>query len=179
MIKLMPVEPQHLSWLRNQRNRKEIRDFCRQPYLLNEVNQDDWLKDCSRKRSMIPFMVCDVDTWVGYAAISNVDWISKRGECSYFIAPEFMDKGHGEEAVVQLLRYAFMDLGLQKVHSDTFDYNERECEFNRKMGFKESGRLIRHYFKRGKLIDSILFYMLREDFEQLYPNGKYPESKPL
>lgn len=179
MIKLMPVELQHLGWLRNQRNRKEIRDFCRQPYLLNEINQDDWLKDCSRRRTMVPFMVCDGDQWVGYAALSNIDWIAKHAECSYFIAPEFMGRGFGEEAVKQLLAYAFRDLNMQKVHSDTFEYNQKEVEFNKNIGFVEGGRLVRHYFKRGRLIDSIIMYMLREDFEKLYPNGSNPESKPL
>jgi len=174
---LRPVEESHLSWLRNQRNRPEVMDFCRQPFLLNELNQEDWWKKSSRERSMIPFIFAEGQTWIGYVAFSNIDWIARRAEFSVFIMPEYAGKGIGRIAIEMLLDYGFRNLGFQKIYTDTFDINEGEIELLKEMGFQVTGTLPRHYFKRGKLIGSVCHSMFAEDFKLLLREEK--NSKPL
>lgn len=167
MLQLKSIEPQHLTWLKNQRNRREIMDFCRQPYPLNEINQDDWLKECSRRHTMVPFIAWLGEERIGYAAFSKIDDIARHAEVSYFVIPEYANKGYGEQIVYLLLEYGFRRLNFQKVETDTFDFNKKEIEFNKRVGFKECGTNPRHYFKRGRFVDSISFYMFREDFEAM------------
>lgn len=183
-LRLEPVEFRHLKWLREQRNKREVMDFCRQPYFLNEINQEDWMKEISRNRSMIPFIVVDTDlkdgeNWVGYAAYSNIDWIARRGEISYFTSPAFKDKGYGIVAVALVIEYGFRRLGFQKINTDTFAFNEKEVLFMKGLGFKEEGRLSRHYFKRGKLQDSICLAIFSEDVIYDPKDMKDPEMKSL
>ena len=187
-LTLQPVEYRHMSWLKTMRNNPEIMDFCRQPYLLNEIVQEEWFKRISKSNEMIPFIVSDQSLsdgkeWVGYCAFSNIDPVSKRAECSYFMSPEHRNNGYGEEAIFLLLQYGFYRLGFQKIDTDTFDFNKLEIEFNKKCGFEESGRHVRHYFKRGRLIDSIILYITRERFDLIYCDRlvsiQEPESKPL
>ena len=188
MITLEPVEYKHLSILKKWRNEPDVRDFCRQPYLLSDVIQEEWFKSITKTRDMIAFIVCDKalgngKEWVGYAALSNIDHIGGKAEVSYFTSPEWRGKGYGESAIFQLCYYAFYDLGLQKVYSDTFDYNMPEIKLNLNAGFAQSGVNPRHYFKRGQYIGSVSMYMLREMFDERYKEQlklvKYAESKPL
>lgn len=184
-LRLEPVEYKHLKWLREQRNRRAVHDFCRQPYFLNEVNQEDWLKDVSRTRSMVPFIVADSELregqdWVGYAAFSHIDWIARRSEISYFTATEHAGKGYAILAIPLVLEYGFRRLGFQKINTDTFSFNERELAIMKLLGFKEEGVLARHYFKRGKLQDSVAIAIFVEDFKT--PEEVLTEetpSKPL
>lgn len=187
-VNLEPIETKHLFWLKNLRNEPEVQDFCRQPYQLTINNQEDWYKQISKTKEMIPFVVVDEDLpkekqWVGYCALSHVDPIASKAECSYVIDPKLRGLGYGQEAIFQLLYFGFYHLGLQKIYSDTFDYNGEEVEINKSCGFTVNGYLPRHYFKRGKYIGAIPMSILREDFEKNFANKlicvKYAESKPL
>lgn len=169
-LRLTPVDEKHLRWIREQRNRRELQDFCRQPFMLNEINQEDWLKQVSRDRSMIPFIVQDDDlkqgeNWVGYAAFSHIDWVSRRAEISYFTALELAGKGYAFLAIPMVLEYGFRRLGLNKICTDTFAFNARELEIMKLVGFKEEGRLERHYFKRGKFQDSVQIAIFADEFK--------------
>ena len=187
-IRLEPVEEKHIYWLRNQRNKPDVMDFCRQPFMLNEINQQDWLKDCSRNRTMVPFIVVDDDlasgnTWVGYAALSHIDWVNHHAEISYFTAPEFRDKGYAQEGIYLFLEYAFNTLNLNKIHSETFKFNEREIEFMKSLGFQVTGDRRDQYFKRGQYHDSVIIEILRPEFYSLYSERlnarNFTDSKPL
>lgn len=187
-LTLQPVEYRHQTWLKSLRNNPEIMDFCRQPYLLNDIVQEEWLKRVSKTNEMVAFIATDTELkqgedWVGYCAFSNIDPIARRAECSYFVDPKLRDKGYGQEAIFLLLYYGFYRLGFQKINTDTFDFNQKEIEINKACGFEESGRLVRHYFKRGRLIDSIILYITKERFDLIYCDRlveiKEPESKPL
>ena len=187
-VQLEAVEARHLTWLKNLRNDPAVMDFCRQPYLLTSQNQDDWYKQICKNRDMIPFIVSDEDLpqaeqWIGYAALSHIDPIADKAECSYVIDPKHRDKGYGQQAIFQLLYYGFYCLGLQKIYSDTFDYNQKEIEINKGCGFVEVGHNPRHYFKRGSLIGSVSMYILREKFDAVWAEPLKlifkPESKPL
>lgn len=168
-LRLEPVEYKHLKWLREQRNRRSLMDFCRQPFFLNECNQEDWFKEISRSRSMLPFIVVDKELasgsdWVGYAAFSGIDWIARRAEISYFTAIEMAGKSYAESAIPLVLEYGFRRLGFQKIHTDTFAFNDAEIALMESIGFKRCGELERHYFKRGLLQDSVMLQIFSEDF---------------
>lgn len=181
-LRLTAVEDKHLRWLRDQRNRREVQDFCRQPFLLNDINQEDWLKRVSRDRDMVPFVIQDDDlasgeNWVAYAAFSDIDWIARRAEISYFTACELAGKGYARVAIPLVLEYGFRRLGFQKVETDTFAINEPEIALMKSLGFVEEGRLRKHYFKRGQFIDSVAIAIFAEDF--VCPQITESESKPL
>lgn len=187
-VNLEPVEARHLTFLKNLRNEPEVQDFCRQPYQLSSQNQEDWYKQISKTREMIPFIVIDeslppAERWVGYCALSNIDPVADKAEVSYVIDPKHRDKGYGPEAIFQLCYHAFYHLGLQKLYSDTFEYNKKEVELNKSLGFEICGVNKRHYFKRGQLISSISMALFREDFEKVWKDKLskivYAESKPL
>lgn len=187
-IELEPVEVKHLFFLKNLRNEPEVHDFCRNPYQLTSQNQEEWYKSVSKTREMIPFIVSDQDLekdkqWVGYAALSHIDPIADKAECSYVMHPTHKKSGYGEEAIFHLLYFGFYHLGLQKIYSDTFEYNVSEIELNKSLGFQVNGYLPRHYFKRGKLIGSVPMSILREDFDKRFADKLktvvYAESKPL
>ena len=187
-VELEPVEIRHLSWLKFLRNMPEVQDFCRQPYQLTSQNQEDWYKQISKTREMIPFIVTDYDLdkdkqWVGYCALSHIDPIADKAEVSYVIDPKMADKGYGQEAIFQLCYFGFYHLGLQKLYSDTFEYNDKEIKINEACGFSACGVNKRHYFKRGKLINSVSMAIFREDFDKVWADKLskivYAEAKPL
>ena len=77
---------------------------------------------------------------------------------------EFWGKGYGTEAMLLILRYAFMELNLQRVSLDVFDYNQRAIRSYEKAGFKLEGRQRGMLLREGKRWDLVYMGLLREEW---------------
>ena len=77
---------------------------------------------------------------------------------------QFWGKGYGSEAMQLILRYAFMELNLQRVSLDVFDYNQRAIRSYEKVGFKVEGRQRGMILREGKRWDMIYMGLLREEW---------------
>lgn len=84
---------------------------------------------------------------------SNLDLPENEGEIGYWIGVPFWGRGLIPEAVRELTRYAFADLGLQTLWCGYFDGNEKSKRVQEKCGF------IYHHTNKDihwKLTDRIL-----------------------
>lgn len=174
MLSLEAVSENHLNWLKNQRNRREIMDYCRQPFFLSDAAQEDWFKRVTRDRSMIPMIVSEGNRWIGYTALSNIDWIARTAEFSCFISPDENGKGYHKEALRILMDYAFGTLNLNKLYSQTFDFNLTEMDTLKELGFVGEGLIKDHFYKNGRLVSAVLFakFANTHDFQPPIRGGK-------
>ena len=60
-----------------------------------------------------------------------------------------------------------------------FDFNQRALANFKEMGFKETGRLEKHYYKRGRYVDAVIIALFREEYEQFNKPTYEQESMPL
>ena len=81
--------------------------------------------------------------------------------------PDFWGKGYGTEAMRLMLTYAFMELNLQRVSLDVFDYNQRAIRSYEKAGFKPEGRQRGMLLREGKRWDLVYMGLLREEWLEL------------
>lgn len=84
--------------------------------------------------------------------------------------PEFWGKGYGTDAMNLILRYAFIELNLQRVSLDVFEYNPRGIRSYEKAGFKVEGRVREMILREGRRFD--VFYMGILRSEWLAHNGE-------
>ncbi len=117
------------------------------------------------------FAICDKsnDKYVGNARLSEVD--QKNRKCLYgrLIGDvDYRGKGYGTEVLTMLLRYAFVELGMNRVHSIALAGNEMSLRNNEKVGMKREGILRQALFWRGEFHDVVKLAMLRTEFENRY-----------
>ena len=67
---------------------------------------------------------------------SNVTTSDEEGEIGYWIGVPFWGRGLIPEAVQELLRHGFEDLGLKKIWCGYFDGNEKSKRVQEKCGFR-------------------------------------------
>lgn len=67
---------------------------------------------------------------------SNFDISEDEAEIGYWIGEPFWGRGFIPEAVRELLRYGFNDLGLKRIWCGYFDGNEKSKRVQEKCGFK-------------------------------------------
>jgi RimJ/RimL family protein N-acetyltransferase len=74
------------------------------------------------------------------------------------------NKGYGTDAMKICLRYAFMELGVQRVSLGVFEYNSRAQRSYEKAGFQLEGRTRKDVLRDGKRFDTLWMGILREEW---------------
>lgn len=105
---------------------------------------------------------------IGNIYLKEIDWVSRRAELGIFIGSAARrGKGHGREALRQLLSHAFLDLNLGLVTLEVLADNTAAVKAYEKCGFELEGRLKDHTFKLGQYKDILVMGMRSDKFKQL------------
>ena len=74
------------------------------------------------------------------------------------------NKGYMKEALFPVVAYGFEDMGLNRIEAFISPNNIPSQKLVTGLGFKEEGRLREHYCKNGVIEDSLIFGLLRKEF---------------
>jgi RimJ/RimL family protein N-acetyltransferase len=94
-----------------------------------------------------------------------------QAELGYWVGRPYWDQGYCTEAGEAVLRYAFTQLGLVRVHCHHFARNPASGRVMRKLGMQHEGTRRRHVKKWGKLEDVELYGILLEHWKKTAEKG--------
>ena len=77
---------------------------------------------------------------------------------------DFWNKGYGTDMMKVCLRYAFCELGVQRVSLGVLGYNARAQRSYEKAGFRLEGRTRKDVMREGQRIDTLWMGILREEW---------------
>ncbi|THF79476.1 GNAT family N-acetyltransferase [Cohnella fermenti] len=121
-----------------------------------------------RQPNRAGFVIAHADTqlYIGQINLDSIDWKNRVGRIGIVIGsvPE-QGRGYGSEAMRLLIDYSFLDLGLNRLELEVYDFNERAIRCYRSCGFREEGRLREREYKRGRCVDVVAMGLLRSDWE--------------
>lgn len=123
----------------------------------------DWHED--RRYSFA--IVSPEDEIIGGIVLSNViRGALQSANVGYYVAKAHNDKGVGSEAVRQVVRFAFDELGLHRVEAGVMPHNPRSMRVLEKAGFTRIG-FAPHYLKlHGEWREHHLFQITVEDLDR-------------
>jgi diamine N-acetyltransferase len=126
---------------------------------VSHAAEEEWLRrKAAYAQTEIQLAIClrEGDQHIGNALLTDIDWVARHAMVGIFIgAEEHWSKGYGQQALRLILRHAFHDLGLRRVHLIVLDDNDRAIRVYEKCGFVVEGRLRQHAYKQGKFRDLI------------------------
>ena len=114
------------------------------------------------------FAVCQRadDACIGTVTLRHIDLFNGTAETgSGLFDAAHRGKGIGTEAKHLLLRFAFETLGLHAISATVFAGNTRSAAALRKQGYRLAGRLTADVHRRGQFMDTLVFDLLRPDWE--------------
>lgn len=82
----------------------------------------------------------------------------------YWIGKPYWNRGYCTEAATGVLRYAFIELRLNRVHAHHFSNNPASGRVMQKIGMRHEGRLRQHVKKWGEFLDVEAYGILRSEF---------------
>ena len=103
---------------------------------------------------------------VGTVGLTHIDSRNRRAEWGRFLIGDSSShgKGFGSEAIYLSLKYAFLDLRLERVYLEVYNWNEPAKSLYEKIGFKFEGIYRSHVYSGGRFHDVAVYGLLRSEF---------------
>lgn len=107
---------------------------------------------------------------IGGASLNKIDFKDKKCESGSCLTKKYWGKKYIYEAKLEVYKYAFNVLKLNKIYSKVLSHNLRSKKHLENLGFKEVGYFKKDYFHKNKFLDVYILELLKEEF-------KYKELK--
>ncbi len=114
----------------------------------------------------LSIIMSDTGVQAGRICIYSIDQEHKIAQWGITLDRAFWRQGIGSEAARLLLKHAFEDLGMQKMHSVTNSGNEASAKFQESLGFLQEARLRQQEIINNQIVDQLHFGMLREEYDK-------------
>jgi RimJ/RimL family protein N-acetyltransferase len=102
---------------------------------------------------------------VGVISLMNISEANLSADLSVIVgAPDDRSQGYGAEAIEMIVRYAFEDLGLNRVGLSVFEFNDSAISTYERLGFEHEGRLRRAIKRADGFHDALLMSVLRDEW---------------
>ena len=171
-IELGPVQreylPKYVEWL----NDWEVSRFLKPgiPRGLTLEDEIAWFEQRGKDNSSLVFAILTLadNKLIGNCGLHHLDLKNRTAIFGIFIGDkDYWGKGYGTDSTRTLLRYAFEQLGLNRVELEVYDYNPRAVRAYEKAGFRRDGVRRQALYRDGEFHDIYLMGILRADWERL------------
>jgi len=166
---LKRVEYEDLEPLRFWRNNPDLHQYFNQHCTISRGEQVRWFE--SLNFGFQAFGVWEKNALVGYAALRDIDTITRSAEFSLYISPPEQSKGYGKKALHDIVEYGFGTLNLNRIYASVFSFN-KAMKIYLDFGFKKDGTLRDGCFKKGKFWDVYFISLLRREWKNEIPNSQ-------
>ena len=169
-IELIPLDTVHEKYIVKWRNNQKISESLFSSNTVTLESHRQWFKKYKESTNRKEFIIniTDGDIPIGTIGLSSIDRINMKAEYGILIGEtEYFGKGYAKEASFLILKYAFVELLLNKVYLRVFDNNERALGMYKSLGFSFDGILRQDVFKEGKFLNIIEMSFLREEWKNV------------
>jgi RimJ/RimL family protein N-acetyltransferase len=143
---------------------------------VSRASTQAWFESLHKDQSNLRLAVATPELGVvGLANLLDLDWKNRHAFHGMMLGSQAArGKGIGLDAVMALMRYAFDELGLNRLDGSMIEYNAASVRlYCGKCGWKEEGRQRGWYYRSGRYWDKIMVGVTREDYLHLAQSTRY------
>ena len=167
-IRLEPPRPEHLPafgrWFADQ----EVTRYLLYRFSFTQKAEEAWLEETAKDEHKVLWAIATRASGrlVGVTGLERIDWRNRRAESGIMLGErDEWGKGYAGEAMRLRTRYAFRELGLEKVTTFVIAPNEASRRALERAGYRQCGTYRRHFFADGRWHDAWIGEVLREGWE--------------
>jgi RimJ/RimL family protein N-acetyltransferase len=171
IINLRAIERNDLPHLHTWANDEEIQYLLGAWHFpLNRENHSKWFNDLKcddiHQRFIVETKNGEV---IGMANLLNINWKDRNAFHGMVLGENSRGKGYGTDTVLTIMKYAFYELGLNRLDGSIIEYNEPSKKlYIGKCFWKIEGVQKKWYFRKGKFWDKIIVGIIKEDCDSLW-----------
>lgn len=143
---------------------------------ISKKNQLNWYESLGPKSLNQRFAIeTEEHGLIGTVSLVEIDWKNKNAFAGLQLGDKkIRGKGYGIDTFMAIQRYAFEELGLERLDGTVIEYNDAGLGFITKhCGWKEEGRQRNWYFRKNRFWDRIIVGITRKDYFELINSSKY------
>ena len=113
------------------------------------------------------YAVCELgdDRFIGTTWLHELSWMDGSAELAIYMDHDHLGAGWGTEAVLTIVRFGFVSLGLTRIWLTVDADNARAIRSYEKVGFKKEGVMRQSRRGLNGLDDSLMMAILRDEWE--------------
>jgi len=164
-ISLEPMRLEDIDTFRDWLSDLEITRYLLVRFVPSRRQEEEWYDHAARNESSVHWSIVAGGTPIGNTGIHGIDWINRHATTGTIIGDrEYWGKGYASEAVRLRTGYAFSELGLERLETESLAENHAMHRVLEKSGYIRIGLRRRHVYRGGTWHDAILFELLRQDW---------------
>jgi RimJ/RimL family protein N-acetyltransferase len=166
-IRLVPLDKAlHLENYVRWFNDPEVNHWLKLFLPLMRAQEERWFDRFARSKDDVVWAVHDEDgRHIGATGIHRIDWRNRNGVTGTVIGEKTAwGRGYGTDVMRTRTRWAFEELGLHRLQSDTFAENLASARCLQKVGYREVGVMHRRVWRHGAWHDLRMWEILAEDW---------------
>jgi len=164
-IRLVPLTPEMLPVYVQWFSDTEVTRYMGRPFPPTLAQEHEWFERVTKSDTDLLWAIMAEDRHIGSTGIHDIQWRSRRAITGNLIGDKSAwGKGYGSEAVRLRTRYAFQELGLEKLETEVFMENAGSRRCLEKSGYRQYGVRRRHEFRDGRWHDFWIADILRDEW---------------
>lgn len=180
LVTLRALEPGDMEALRSYHNDPEIANLIvGWSFPISSVEQQRWYERTVGDHVNQRFAIeTELDGFIGISTLTNISLKYRSAFHSILIGKkEMRGRGYGTDTVMATMRYAFEELGLERLDGEIVETNTPSRKlYIEKCGWVVEGRRRRAVFRKNQWFDTLVVGILREEYFGLIERTRYWES---
>ncbi len=165
-ITLAPARPEHLPEFVRWFADLEVTRFLLVRFPFSEKQEQEWYDSVAGDRTCVHWAIFREERLIGVTGIHQIDWINRNAITGTILGVrDEWGKGFATEAVRLRTQFAFQELNLERLESQSFAENGGMHKALQRSGYREIGRRSHARFSEGSWHDIILFELLRDQWQ--------------
>lgn len=107
---------------------------------------------------------------IGSLGLNSLLLKNKRAEIGYELHPNYWRNGFTIEAIKEVLRFSYNELGLNRVGAVVYPENEPSLRLLRGLGFTQEGILRDYMYQSNQYHDTIVLSLLKHEWKKSQEN---------
>lgn len=146
------------------------------PY--SKINTENWIKNIDNNSINQVYAISSKESGIiGTANLVNIDWKNRNAFHGMMLGDkETRGKGYAQDTVMAVMRYAFEELGLQRLDGDMISSNKTSINFyTKRCGWEIEGIKKDWFYRQGQFFDKVVVGITKSRYEEFCVQSKYWE----
>ena len=148
------------------------------PY--SKISTENYIKNidhANMKNQIFAIEAHDIGL-IGTISLADIDWKNRSATNGIMLGDvDTRGKGYAMDAALTIMRYAFKELGLNRLSGEILDYNNRSIGLStKKCGWKIEGRRAEATYRDGKYHDQVLIGITHKQYDEFMKVNDYWNS---
>jgi [ribosomal protein S5]-alanine N-acetyltransferase len=150
------------------RTDEEIKqNFSGIPLYSSSLNEKNWVESKIFDKHSVSCAICinETNEFIGCIFLNDIDYHNRTGHIPVLIGEkQYWGQGYATDARIIMLKYAFMDRGLERIWAKVIEGNDGAIRMLEKAGFRKEGLLRNSCFRNGQFVNEIFMGVLKSEF---------------